>query len=99
MCATQSSSKTLRGTATLFSTTQSNTPPSTNIVVNVDLLLISSRRANANQLAEFLHVDVVPGNDGDDRSVAGFPGHGGSDWQIARGYCNDWRLLRHLMHG
>src|SRR6266480_2225410 len=67
----------------IFDRTQSNTPSSTNIVVDVDLLLISSRRANADQLTEFLHIDVAPGNDGDDRSFAGFPGQRSRDRQSA----------------
>src|SRR5437762_6463859 len=68
----------------IFDRTQSNTPPSTNIVVDVDLLLVSSRRADANQVAEFLHVDVAPGNDGDNRPFAGLSGQCGRDRQSAR---------------
>src|SRR6266700_4283411 len=87
-----------RNCSAIFDSTQSNTPPSTNIVVNVDLLLISSRRANANQLAEFLHVDVAPRNDGDDRSFAGFPGQCSRDRQSARAFGNNPRFLRHQTH-
>src|SRR5438046_6716765 len=84
-----------RNCSAIFDRTQSNTPPSTNIVVDIDLLLVSSRRADANQLAEFLHVDVAPGNDGDNRSFAGFPGQRSRDRQSARAFRNDSRFFRH----
>src|SRR2546421_7654559 len=61
-----------RNCSAIFDRTQSNTPPSTNIVVDVDLLFISSRRADADQFAEFLHVDVAARDDRDNRSFAGF---------------------------
>src|SRR5438477_3876415 len=79
----------------IFDRTRSNTPPSTNIVVDVDLLLISSRRANANQLTEFLHIDVAARDDRDDRSFAGFPGQRSRDRQSARAFRNDSRFFRH----
>src|SRR5204863_9940344 len=62
-----------RNCSAIFDRTQPNTPPSRNTVVDIDPVLISSRRADANQLAEFLHVDVAPGDNGDDRSFAVFP--------------------------
>src|SRR5438034_10444825 len=57
-----------RNCSAIFDRTQPNTPPSSNTAVDIDPALISSRRAGAKQLSEFLHVDVASGDNGDHRS-------------------------------